>query len=162
MGAMRPAGAGRYGRNRTALLTGPCGSLLQQGAVQRRALRGSSTPVNGVELLTLFGPASSPKTATTPRHPDRKADLDGGGRRIRTFEGISQQIYSLPRLTASVSRQKDMLERKTDSGTVMKNRVLSIPQIGLFPRFLILCRTGVVVPGTRHAEGRDQVGGWAV
>ena len=26
----------------------------------------------------------------------------GGGGRIRTFEGVSQQIYSLPRLTTSV------------------------------------------------------------
>ena len=29
---------------------------------------------------------------------------NGGGRRIRTFEGIIQQIYSLPRLATSVSR----------------------------------------------------------
>lgn len=29
-------------------------------------------------------------------------ERNGGQERIRTFEGVSQQIYSLPRLTASV------------------------------------------------------------
>jgi hypothetical protein len=33
----------------------------------------------------------------------RVVQKSGGERRIRTTEGISQQIYSLPRLTASVS-----------------------------------------------------------
>ena len=38
----------------------------------------------------------------------------GGGSRIRTYEGISQQIYSLPRLTASVSPliRKKLNEKK--------------------------------------------------
>ena len=31
---------------------------------------------------------------------------DGGQRRIRTFEDVSQQIYSLPRLATSVSTQR--------------------------------------------------------
>ena len=38
---------------------------------------------------------------------------NGGGRRIRTFEGVSQQIYSLPRLTASVSRLSEDLNVST-------------------------------------------------
>ena len=33
-------------------------------------------------------------------------EQDGGQGRIRTFEGVSQQIYSLPRLTTSVPTLK--------------------------------------------------------
>ena len=33
-------------------------------------------------------------------------ERNGGQERIRTFEGVSQQIYSLPRLTASVPTLK--------------------------------------------------------
>ena len=33
----------------------------------------------------------------------------GGQRRIRTFEGVSQQIYSLPRLATSVSTHKAVI-----------------------------------------------------
>ena len=35
-----------------------------------------------------------------------KGIYSGGPRRIRTFEGVSQQIYSLPQLTALVSTPK--------------------------------------------------------
>ncbi len=35
-----------------------------------------------------------------------RSALSGGQGRIRTFEGVSQQIYSLPRLTTSVPTLK--------------------------------------------------------
>ena len=46
--------------------------------------------------LNYTRPATSNLTQTHLRK-------DGGGRRIRTFEGISQQIYSLPPLATWVS-----------------------------------------------------------
>src|SRR3990167_380433 len=43
------------------------------------------------------------KTAALPLSYAGMGVPHGGQRRVRTFEGVSQEIYSLPRLTTSVS-----------------------------------------------------------
>ena len=53
---------------------------------------------------------------------------DGGRRRIRTFEGKSQQIYSLPPLATWVSVQWSERIDKTKSAQSVNNSILSFPK----------------------------------
>ena len=80
---------------------------------------------------------------SNPRHSAWKADAlptellpHGGEGRIRTYEGISQQIYSLPRLTTSLplhiwSRRRDLNPRPAD----YKSAALPLSYTGNFESF---------------------------
>ena len=84
----------------------------------------------GAKLLwipLLDSPSELPALADSPFSPfSRSGQRAGGERRIRTSVGASQQIYSLPRLTASVS----LLE-----STRFADRVASPPSLArVWPR----------------------------
>src|SRR4029450_4711547 len=59
-------------------------------------------------------PRPGPARQTLPRHPPRRRA--GGEGRIRTSEGVIQQIYSLPRLAASVPLRSKSAHASTASG----------------------------------------------
>ncbi len=56
----------------------------------------------------------------------------GGWRRIRTFEGVSQQIYSLSRLTASVSTHGATVGNRTRDLVLTMDALYQLSYCGIF------------------------------
>ena len=83
----------------TPSLEGWCSSHLSYSRMKTRA--------KSLRIPSLDPPSELPALADSPFSPfspfSHSGQRAGGERRIRTSVGASQQIYSLPRLTASVS-----------------------------------------------------------
>ena len=57
-------------------------------------------------------------------HLNNQYSISSGGSRTRTYEGISQQIYSLPQLTALVSPQARADGEIRTHGLLITNQLL--------------------------------------